>query len=157
GGDDHQPAGDRRISTRPRSLTPPYCHRPTQGSVAGRGSQAPNPNHERKRDMRERITSNEYHEEIERVVRDALEEAEGDADRARDLIWEEIDGHGWTTWTYRHLQVLEHASDPSNLLDDMGVDLTAAFKEGGMGKVTGILAFCAMMRDAEERLARLLE
>lgn len=108
----------------------------------------------------ERITSDKYQAEIERIVRDALKKAGGDgirALRARRIVWEVIDGHDWITSNDYHLQILEVASDPSYHLINMGEDLTAAFLEGGLSKVTQILAFCAMMCDAMEKLYDLLE
>lgn len=101
------------------------------------------------------ITWDEYRDEIENLAKEALSDANGDRNAAHELLWERIDGHYWVIYTKYHSGVLHHGADCTDFLDDMGVDLTAAFKEGGMGRVTGILAFCTMMGEAASRLSEL--
>lgn len=102
--------------------------------------------------MAKDITSLDYWSEI-RSIADSVKQdvRENEADLS-DAIHEAIDGHQWVIYTGYNLDVLKHCSDESAGIDEGLIDANAALAEGGLSKLTGQLAYCAMERDVYNEL-----
>lgn len=88
------------------------------------------------------ITLEEYNDEIKAIAAGCAKEAEGDHDRALDLVHEAVDGHEWIIYTHHNAEVLQHSDNHEAYFDDCG-QLEADSYSDAMIK----MAFAAMHRD----------
>lgn len=95
----------------------------------------------------ERFTSAEYHQQCADIANECVTEAEGDSDRAQELIHEAVDSHQWIIYTYFNGIVLEHSSNRGAYFENYGA-LGANSYSDAMIK----MAFAAMHQDVCECL-----
>lgn len=116
--------------------------------------------------MSDRLTTDEYDEEIESLVKvavsDALEENPNlKGDKLYEYIIDErvdheaIDGHKWVIYNYIHEQIVECSHNDDAYLDVYSAkDLGNLMTKKGLEAVIATRAFYAMMADFNMKLQR---
>jgi hypothetical protein len=100
------------------------------------------------------FTRDDYQHEVERLARDAHEEAR---DHGRDLdvvIHETVDGHEWVIYTRFNASVLA-SSNNAEAGAEFGGDLAGILRTRGVSGLLAVLACAAMMQDVREVAADL--
>lgn len=95
-----------------------------------------------------------YEEEVERIAREALENAREYGQDAREAAWEIVDGHQWIIYTSCAMQIPSLAySDGADLLD--GQDLNETYRERGLWGLHSLIAFSCMLEDVQAKIEEL--
>jgi hypothetical protein len=113
-------------------------------------------------DDKSTITQKEYWREIANVAKNAKSETKtcGQAldtwrERAFEHVREIVDGHHWIIYTWCYPWVLIHTRNEDALFDQMGDDALAGKTD--YSSVMQVMAFAAMLQDAEEALSELFD
>lgn len=114
-----------------------------------------------------KISSQEYFAEVkaiaEDIVKDAMEQVDGNRDDALDLIndhllHEAIDNHQWVIYYAYNLDVYNHSDNKDYYVDNFGTDeLSYALKENGLDGLHQALAFWCLYADVLDKSFSILE
>lgn len=113
------------------------------------------------------ISSKDYYSEVNELAQTIFDEVmqENDNDVALceddglfyDRLHETIDGHQWIIYNHYNLQVLRHASNPEEMIDQMGAEAAGeSLKEGGLSTLHTHLAFWALQADVSNKLQEII-
>lgn len=104
------------------------------------------------------ISARDYQKGIKEAVEDAIAEAEGDKERAQDLLRETADDHEYIIYPGKAICVLFHSSNDSAYFDEFGAEgLTQIAKKEGWNMVYTVIASYAFLADCLEKLEDLWE
>ena len=95
------------------------------------------------------MTFYEYKTEVQDLARQIRDEAREDDRDVDDVLHETVDGHAWVIYTYRAVEVMQHASNP-DAYQDLGIDAS-----GGWSQFVSQAAYCALAEDVRDALADL--
>ena len=116
--------------------------------------------------MSNTISSQDYFIEINELAKsvfeDVMQEHEQDMHSAEDHFYdrlhETIDGHEWVIYSHYNLQVLQNASNPEAMIDELGAESAGhSLEEGGLSTLHMHLAFWALKEDVNSELQELIE
>ncbi len=98
------------------------------------------------------MTQRDYYEQCRAIAEECVKEAEGDEERAQDLVHESVDGHQYIIYTHYNMCVLRHSRNDSAYFDNFG-----PLQADGFSDAMAKMAFAAMYQDVCEELGDALE
>lgn len=118
--------------------------------------------------MSNTISSRDYFVECKELAQTIFEEVMQENDNEieqcnydglfYDRLHDTIDGHQWIIYNHYNLQVLQHASNPEAMIEEMGNESAgSSLEEGGLSTLHMHLAFWAMKEDVNSELQELIE
>ena len=116
--------------------------------------------------MSNTISSQDYFTEVNELAKSVFDEVMQEHDQDMysaedhfyDRLHETIDGHEWVIYNHYNLQVLQHASNPEAMIDELGAGSVGhSLSEGGLSTLHMHLALWALKEDVNEALQSLIE
>ena len=118
--------------------------------------------------MSNTISSQDYFTEVKSIAIEVFNQIMGeyendiesvDYDCAfYDCLSEYVDSHEWVIYNHYNLQVLQHASNPEAMIDELGAESAGhSLEEGGLSTLHCHLAFWALKEDVNNALQELIE
>ena len=98
------------------------------------------------------MDSREYHDECERIAKDAVRDADGDRNTAVEDIDSTVDSHSWIIYTGRNLDVLQHSRNCDAYFEEHG-----SLEADGYSDAMAKMAYAAMRADVMAELEHFLE
>lgn len=106
------------------------------------------------------MNAESYNDEIRNIARNAFDEARDDLDGdtpdfddVAERIWEDVDAHSWVIYTWRNVEVLQHATNP-----DAAWDMDLPPNDcNSYGEMMMRLAFCALYQDVIDYLQEMFD